>query len=338
MQITFIERFKRPGSFVEFISFLVISEAVIANAEPDAGEETAAIRADKTLLIGGLIESQFKPKNGLVPIFFFHVKKTQVAADFRTRGSEVEASEESRKAFISVLEFIVAESEGAASADFIFDPTVAEQKIFKNGGGCVVQPAVGQLPCEVIFLPLVRHHTVGKRMGEDKKVSAAALIMAAQVSDRNIATLRIGIDTNCFVDGAVPKKVCISANDTFSEKEGRGITVLIESGVVTQQVGIYGTVQSFFEIEEFFLVFFGYNVVGVQPKDIIGGRERKRKISCRREIEIPRKRINFCAEIESDVHCIVTGTGIDDNDFIADFFGGLKASAKYFLFVFHDHA
>lgn len=96
MQIAFIERFKRTGPFIEFISFLMISEAVIANAEPNAWEETAAIGADKTLLIGGLIESQFKPKNSLVPIFFFHVKKAQVAAGFRARGCEVKASEESR--------------------------------------------------------------------------------------------------------------------------------------------------------------------------------------------------------------------------------------------------
>lgn len=338
MQIAFIERFKRAGPFIEFKCFLMISEAVVANAEPNAGEESAAIGADKALLLRGSIDGQFKPKNSLIPIFFFHVKKAQVAADFRARGCEVKASEESGYAFISLLEFIVAESECAASADFIFGPTVAEQKVFENGGGCIVQPAVGQLPCEVIFLPLVRHHTVGERMGEDKKVSAAAFIMAAQVSDRNIATLRIGIDTNCFVDGAAPKEVCISAYNPFSEKEGRGITVLIESGVITEQVGIYGTVHSFFEIEKFFLVFFGYNVVGIQPKDIIGGRERKRKVSCRREIKIPWERVNFCTEIQSNIHGVVTGTGIDNNNFIADFFDGLKASAKHFFFVFHDHA
>ena len=95
MQIAFIERFKRTGPFIEFKCFLMISEVVIANAEPNAGEKSAAIGADKALLIRGLIDSQFKPKNSLIPIFFFHVKKAQVAADFRARGCEVKASEES---------------------------------------------------------------------------------------------------------------------------------------------------------------------------------------------------------------------------------------------------
>ena len=59
MQIAFIERFKRTGPFIKFICFLMISEAVIANAEPNAGEKSAAIGADKALLLKKQLDSNF---------------------------------------------------------------------------------------------------------------------------------------------------------------------------------------------------------------------------------------------------------------------------------------
>lgn len=212
---------------------------------------------------GGLIQSEFKPKDGLVPIFLFDVEGADIAADFGGGRGEVEAFKEGAKAFISVAEFLVAESEGAAGAYFIFGPAVAEQKIFENGGSCIVQPAVGQLPCEVIFLPLVRHRTVGERMGEDKEVSAAAFVVAAQVCDGDIAAFGIGIDADGFMHGAFPEEAGVFSDDTFSEEESSGVAERIERGVVAEEVGVDGAVEAFFEVEQFFLIVVGDDIVGV---------------------------------------------------------------------------
>ena len=37
VQVTFMERFKGAGFFIEFEGFSVISEVVVADAEPNAG-------------------------------------------------------------------------------------------------------------------------------------------------------------------------------------------------------------------------------------------------------------------------------------------------------------
>ena len=305
MKVIFIVRFKRAGAFVVFEGFLQVAEPVVADAEPNAGNEGAAIGGRKGVIRRGLIDGEFKPKDSLFPIFFFDVEQADVATNFWARRSEVKAFEQGSDLCGAVSDLAVAKSEGAASADFIFDPAVAEQKIFEHGGGGIVQPAVGQLPSEIIFLPFVRHRTVGEGMGEDKQVSAAPIVVAAQVCYGDIVFFGIGIDTDGFMDGAFPEEMGGASEDAFAVEEGCDVPVFVEGGIVAEEIGVDGVIQRSFQADKFLLIVGGDDIVGIQPEDIIARRQRKGIIASGGEVEVPSVVKDFSAAAFRDADSII---------------------------------
>ena len=99
VQEALIQRFIAACLFVIGVCFDVIAEAVIANGKPNAGQEAAAIGISKAVA-GLFVQSEFIPKDSLIPIFLLNEQLADIAANFGARRGEFETFEEGIELFL----------------------------------------------------------------------------------------------------------------------------------------------------------------------------------------------------------------------------------------------
>ena len=325
------------GLLVPAAGALPLPEAVVTDAQPQAGEEPAAVgvgKADPARRPD--VERQLIPEDRVAQPPRLAAQVAQSAARFRARRRAGKTLQQRLLRLPRPLQRAQAARQGEAGGDLILRPPVPLQKVSEGVRRGGVQPAVGELARKVINLPRVRLFAVGKGPREDAQVAEGLARRLAEVGDADRRMGGCAAREHVLVHPSPPAGAG-SAHDAHP-LEGERAAPVFRGDHGAQEVTPDLTAKRLFERAQGGGVVGAQDLVRVHPHAVVRRRAVKAEVARRGKILPPGEVVHIFGISPRDRLGLVRRTGIDDHDLVEHAGGGIQAAAEHGRLVFYDHA